>query len=673
MDASGTVLQFDRNAAAVLAADADELLGARLDEVIEGALEPLLEAVRAGRERTAMLAVSARTGATLDAVVTVHPVRGGLPGLAALALIRVPVPLADRFLDPAVIRRALLDDSLPRIGSTLDLDLLSRGLMDVLVPHFCNAGALLLLESMVDADEPSAPGGDQLMRRMAIGFDDADPAWDATFPTGETLTYPAGTPYARCVATGEPVLLALGDERATEIAAVWRRPPVADLLKGASMLLLPIVADGAVPGFFVCTRNTAHRPFDAYDVEIGMEFASRASIFIESARRYGRERATALTLQRSLLPTGLSAPATVEVHHRYLPGSRLIEVGGDWYESIALPGARVALVVGDVAGHGVRAAVTMGRLRTAIHTLAGLELPPAEALERLDSLMVTLGEREPHFATCAYVEYDAVTGRCEVASAGHLPPLLAPPGADAEYLAVPPAPPLGVGDGPIVSRAFTVEDGTLLFLYTDGLVENRARDIDDGLARLRRTFAAGATERPLEELCQEALDGVYDDQHRDDIAMLVARLHRIPAGDHASWELPGDPAAVRRARGLIRDRLAGWGLEEMVDSTVLLASELVTNAIRHAGGRITLRLVREGGLVCEVFDSSDGRPRVRQHGAALEGAAGADGADPDGADRGAAGMAETGRGLHVVGRLSERWGVRRTAGGKAVWCEQSLP
>ncbi|TDD96074.1 SpoIIE family protein phosphatase [Actinomadura rubrisoli] len=653
MDSSGRILQFDRNAAAVLSADPDGLLGARLDEVIAGAAEPLREALKAGRERTAMLAVETPAGVTLDAVVTVHPLSGGAPGLAALAVVRVPVPLADRFVDPAVIRRALLDDALPRIGSTLDLDLLARGLMDVLVPHFCNSGALLLRDSLVDADEPPVGADGPLMRRMAIGFDDDDPAWDATFPTGEALVYPDGTPYTRCLDTGQPVLVGLGGDGAARIAALWRRPPVADLLKGSSMLLLPIMSGGGVLGFFACGRNVAHRPFDAYDVEIGMEFASRASIFIESARRYGRERATALTLQRSLLPTGLSAPSPVEVHHRYLPGSRLIEVGGDWYESIALPGARVALVVGDVAGHGVKAAVTMGRLRTAIHTLAGLELPPAEALERLDSLMRTLGEREPHFATCAYVVYDAVSGRCEVASAGHLPPLIAPPGTGSHFLGVPPAPPLGVGGEPIVSREFAVEDGTLLFLYTDGLVENRARDIDDGLARLQCTFGPDATTRTLEELCQAALDGVYDDQHRDDIAMLLARLRRIPSDHHASWELPAEPAAVRRARGLVRDRLARWELDELADATALLVSELVTNAIRHAGGRITLRLIREGGLVCEVFDTSDGRPRIRH------------GNEGD--------MRETGRGLHVVGRLAERWGVRRTATGKVVWCEQKLP
>ncbi|QFG26396.1 ATP-binding SpoIIE family protein phosphatase [Actinomadura sp. WMMB 499] len=680
LDWAGRILQFDRNAAAVLSADPDGLLGAGLDEVIPGAREPLLEAARAGRERTAMLALETAEGAVLDAVVTVHPMSGGAPDLAALAVIKVPVPLADRFADPAVIRRALLDDGLPRVGSTLDLELLARGLMDVLVPHFCNSGALMLLESHLDEEEPPAGPGGPPLRRMAIGFDDGDPGWDAAFPTGETIAYPSGTPFAQCVESGEPVFASF-DEEAAHSAADWRRPPVADLLKGASMLLLPITSPAGVLGFFVCTRNTAHRPFDPYDAQVGQAFAARASTFVENARRYSRERATALTLQRSLLPTGLSAPSTVEVHHRYLPGSRMIEVGGDWYESIALPGARVALVVGDVAGHGVKAAVTMGRLRTAIHTLAGLELPPAEALERLDSLMSTLGEREPHFATCAWVVYDAVSGRCEVASAGHLPPLLVPPGGASTYLDVPPAPPLGVGDGPIVSREFTVEDGTLLFLYTDGLVENRARDIDDGLAGLRRILGPGAAARPLDELCQDALDGVYDDQHRDDIAILVARLARIPEDRHASWELPADPAAVRRARGLVRDRLARWGLDELADSTVLVASELVTNAIRHTSGRLVLRLVREGGLVCEVFDRSDGRPRVRHHEEPAGGGAGGAGppaaGDGDGDGGGEPGeggaMADAGRGLHVVGRLARRWGVRRTPGGKAVWCEQELP
>ena len=193
-----------------------------------------------------------------------------------------------------------------------------------------------------------------------------------------------------------------------------------------------------------------------------------------------------------MLPTGLSAPSSVEVKHRYLPGSKLIEIGGDWYESIALPGGRVALVVGDVAGHGVRAAVTMGRLRTAIHTLAMLELPPAETLQQLNELMQELGAREPHFATCVYAIYDAVSGTCELASAGHLPPLLVHPDGRASSWTSPRR--RRWASGPARSRAgsSTIEDGSLLVLYTDGLVERRTEDIDVGLAKLKSIFGPGS-------------------------------------------------------------------------------------------------------------------------------------------------------------------------------------
>jgi anti-sigma regulatory factor (Ser/Thr protein kinase) len=426
---------------------------------------------------------------------------------------------------------------------------------------------------------------------------------------------------------------------------------VADLLSEASMLLLPLATKDASLGFFVCTRTSGYRPFDDYDSDIGMEFASRAGIFIDNARQYNRERTTALTLQRSLLPTGLSHPSSVDVKHRYLPGSKLIEVGGDWYESIALPGARVALVVGDVAGHGVRAAVTMGRLRTAIHTLATLELPPADSLQQLNELMTSLGEREPHFATCAYALYDAVTGSCDMASAGHLPPLLVRPDGTGEFLDTSPAPPLGVGEFPIESRTFQIEDGSLLVLYTDGLVEDRQRDIDDGLNFLRDIFKGEAAGSSLDDLCRAALAGVYAHQQRDDIAILIARLSKIPADHHITWTLPAELISASEARCLIREPLQRWGLTELLPTTELLVSELVTNAIRHATGEVTLRMVLEGSLVCEVLDGSAALPRLRH--------AGRD--------------EECGRGLEVVSQLAQRWGARRTPQGKIVWCEQALP
>lgn len=666
VDQNGQILQFDRTTPGALGLAPEYLLASNLSDLVaeapeqQAAVKVLLDAIGADRENTAMLAIRCSKDAATDAVVTVQPVCASQPGPAALVVIRIAPSNDERFIDPALMRRALLDDSFTRIGATLDLDQMARGLINVVVPHFCNAGAMVVLESLVGDDEfpmdghiqDAQDGSPHLLRRVAVAYDDANQAWDAAFPTGEVLRYPPESMYVRCMDSGMPVReISLAADGANRLAEAWRRTPVAELLAGASMLLLPLIARGTTLGFFVCTRKPGYRPFDPYDTEIGMEFASRAAIFIDNARRYSRERATALTLQRSLLPTGLSAPSSVEVRHRYLPGSKLIEVGGDWYESIALPGARVALVVGDVAGHGVRAAVTMGRLRAAIQTLARLELSPAESLQQLDELMQTLGEREPHFATCAYAVFDAVTGTCEVASAGHLPPLLVRPDDSSIYLQVPPAPPLGIGEGPIHSREFTIDDGSLLVLYTDGLVENRTRDIDDGLADLRKIFGAGSHSRPLEDLCKATLDGVYADQQRDDIAVLIARLSRMPADHHTSWALDADPASVSEARARVRASLAKWALTELADTTELLVSELVTNALRYAHGKITVRMVLERTLVCEVLDDSAALPRLRYAGSSDE----------------------SGRGLHVVSQLAQRWGTRRTSSGKVVWCEQPLP
>ncbi|HEY2488065.1 MAG TPA: SpoIIE family protein phosphatase [Streptosporangiaceae bacterium] len=660
IDLAGRIMQCDRHAPKVLGRSLGELLGAELADLTSGteeqkdALAGLINAMRSGRESTTMLSLETEKGRMADAVVTVQPMTATDPDLTALAVIRLPVPSDERFLDPAVMRRALLDDSFTRIGATLDVDQMARELVDVIVPHFCNEAAVAVMESLIGADEmpEGALDSSQLLRRLAVGSDDNDAAWEATFPIGEVLHYPPGSPHARCLDSGEPVLVPiLSAEEAVKVADAWQRKPVADLLAGTSLLMLPLIARDTNLGLFACTRMPGYRRFDRYDAEIGMEFAARAALFIDNARRYSRERATALTLQRSLLPTGLSSPSSVEVRHRYLPGSKLIEVGGDWYEAIALPGARVALVIGDVAGHGVHAAVTMGRLRAAIHTLAGLELPPADALQQLDALMQTLGEREPHFATCVYAIFDAVSGTCEMASAGHLSPLLVRPDGSSQFLDVPPAPPLGIGGGPIESKQFEIDDGSLFVLYTDGLVENRTRDIDDGLNRLRGVFGPGSAARPLEDLCKATLDGVYADQQRDDIAVLMARLRRIPSENHAAWTLPAKPTSVRRARALVGIQMNKWGLQEPAYTAELLVSELVTNALAYATGDVSIRLILDHVLVCEVFDDAAAMPRLRI----------ADDSD------------ENGRGLRVVSQLARRWGTRRTPDGKAVWFELTLP
>ncbi|HUD80296.1 MAG TPA: SpoIIE family protein phosphatase [Streptosporangiaceae bacterium] len=660
IDKAGRIRQHDRGAGDVLAAEPATLIGTDLGSLLatpEGpaaaTLQSLIDGACSSREGTTVLSFRTANGADADAVVTVQPIRSADPELAAQVIMRIAPPVQERFLDPAVMRHLMVDGAVRRIGGALDIDQMAPELINIIVPHFCNAAGLVVLESLVGEDEfPSESlDGTQLVRRLAVAHDDGDVAWNAAFPTGEILRYPPGTPYTRCMDSGRPVCEVVSQDSANAMAGAWIRRPVADLLSGVSMLLLPLVARDVMLGFFVCIRRVGFRRFDAYDIEIGMEFAARAAIFMDNAQRYSRERATALTLQRAMLPTGLSAPSSVEVRHRYLPGSKLIEVGGDWYESIALPGGRVALVVGDVAGHGVRAAVTMGRLRTAIHTLAMLELPPAETLQQLNELMQELGVREPHFATCVYAIFDAVAGTCELASAGHLPPLLVHPNGTNELLDVQPAPPLGVGTGLIQSRVLDIEDGSLLVLYTDGLVEKRTRDIDEGIGRLRDIFGPGSAQQPLEDLCRAMLAGVYADEHRDDIAVLVARLRRIPAENVVSWTLPAELTSASRARTLIRRPLRRWGLTELVPTAELLVSELVTNAVRYAQGKIGLRLVLEGGLVIEVLDDSAALPRLRH---------------PDDSD-------ERGRGLQVVSQLAQRWGARRAVSGKVVWCELPLP
>jgi serine phosphatase RsbU (regulator of sigma subunit)/anti-sigma regulatory factor (Ser/Thr protein kinase) len=660
IDKAGRVRQHDRVAGDILTDLPGTLIGTELGSLLaapDGAaaatLQGLIDSAISDRESTAVLSFRTANGSIADAVVTVQPIRSDDPELTAQVILRMAPPASERFLDPAVMRHVMLEGAVRRIGGALDIDQMAPELMSTLVPHFCNAGELLVLESLVGEDEFPAEtlDGSHLVRRLALAHDDHDGGWDAAFPTGEILRYPPDTPYTRCMDSGRPVCELMSREGADKTAAAWLRRPVADLLSGVSMLLLPLVARDIMLGFFVCVRRVGFRRFDAYDVEIGMEFAARAAIFMDNAQRYSRERATALTLQRAMLPTGLSAPSSVEVRHRYLPGSKLIEVGGDWYESIALPGARVALVVGDVAGHGVRAAVTMGRLRTAIHTLAMLELPPAETLQQLNELMQELGVREPHFATCVYAVFDAVAGTCEVASAGHLPPLLVRPDGSNELLDVSPAPPLGVGTGPIQSRTLPIEDGSLLVLYTDGLVEKRTQDIDVGLNRLRDIFTPATIDLPLEDLCRATLAGVYADQQRDDIAVLIARLRSIPRENIASWTLPSELTSARRARSLIRRPLRQWGLTDLQPAVELLVSELVTNAVRYAQGKIGLRLILEGGLVCEVLDDSAALPRLRH---------------PDDDD-------ERGRGLQVVSQVAQRWGARRSLTGKVVWCELPLP
>src|ERR1700739_3040536 len=338
IDKTGRIRQHDRGAGDVLSGEPGALIGTELGTLLSvpdgpaaAPLQGLIDGACSNRESTTVLSFRTANGATADAVVTVQPIRSTDPELAAQVIMRIAPPVQERFLDPAVMRHLMLDGAVRRIGGALDIDQMAPELINIIVPHFCNAAGLVVMESLVGEDEfPSESlDGTQLVRRLAVAHDDGDAAWDAAFPTGEILRYPRGTPYTRCMDSGRPVCAVMGRENAESMAAAWIRRPVADLLSGVSMLLLPLIARDVMLGFFVCVRRVGFRRFDAYDIEIGMEFAARAAIFMDTAQRYSRERATALTLQRSMLPTGLTFPSSVEVKHRTFPASNLIGEGGD--------------------------------------------------------------------------------------------------------------------------------------------------------------------------------------------------------------------------------------------------------------------------------------------------------------------------------------------------------
>ncbi|MFD6986598.1 SpoIIE family protein phosphatase, partial [Streptomyces sp. NPDC059956] len=335
-------------------------------------------------------------------------------------------------------------------------------------------------------------------------------------------------------------------------------------------------------------------------------------------------------------------------------------VGGDWFDVIPLPSLRVAFVVGDVVGHGLEATAAMARLRTAVQTLADLDLDPGELLTHLDDLVLGFSSEqmtgesrtEPAVlgATCLYAVYDPVAGQCVAATAGHPPPAVLPPGDEPAFVGLVPGPPLGIGGMPFEVTEFAVQPGSMLAFFTDGLVESRGGDIDEGMDRLRSALAGANPSLALGEISQDIFDRVLPREPSDDVALLLARTRVLSPDQVAEWELDPDLSLVAHARELVTGRLSDWDLDELGFVTELVVSELVTNAIRYAGGPVGLRLIRDRVLVCEVSDPSSTQPRLRRARETDEG----------------------GRGLFLVAQLSDRWGCRFTSTGKTIWTEQPI-
>lgn len=426
---------------------------------------------------------------------------------------------------------------------------------------------------------------------------------------------------------------------------------------------LPLIVSGRPIGCCVVSFAQSRR-FSEEERALLTAVSGLIAQALERARLYDAEHGRATELQRGLLPRVLPQIPAVTTVARYLPAGSGDRVGGDWYDVIPLSADRVALVIGDVMGHGISEAATMGRLRTAVHTLASLELPPDELLDQLNDLVSDLGD--DLYATCLYAVYDPVTRVCTVARAGHPPPALVLTDGTVHFPGAAPEPPLGAASPPFETAHLNVPDGSLLVLYTDGLVESATRDVDSGMEQLAAVLAASAdggrpvhTEdrqaeaRSLGRLCDELTAALLprEEASSDDAAVLVARTHALPSGNVACWELPDGPIAAGQAREYVRAQLSDWHLDDMVATTEVLVSELVGNSVRHAQGPIGLRLLQGRALTCEVSDHSLTTPRVRRA------------RDTD----------EGGRGLQLVAALSQRWGTRYTADGKRIWTEQALP
>jgi serine phosphatase RsbU (regulator of sigma subunit) len=427
-------------------------------------------------------------------------------------------------------RLALADEASARIGTTLDITRTAEELLDVAIPRLADAGRVNLLGTVIEGDRQTPQAHNEKMRLLQVAL-----RWppDAPLPA-EYLnkswyeTDPTTLLHQRLVA-GLPIFLptlgTMADEQLLEVAsgAAFDRVTTARVAGAHSQMIVPLMARGAIMGHVILYRLADSRPFTDADLTLARDFVSRAAVSIDNARLYTRERATALALQRGLLPRHIPQVPGLQLAYRYVPAQTTAEIGGDWFDVIPLPDGRCALTVGDVTGHDISAASRMGQLRTATRTLAGLGLTPAQILTRLDLITTDLTDTETS-ATCIFAVCDPATGTWDIASAGHPPPALARPGQYTAFPDLPPGLPLGTGlvaGGQYQAIRLHLPPGSTLLLYTDGLIEEPASDLGTGMAHLASILAT-LTPLPLTQACDTLL-ATLAPRPADDIAILMAR------------------------------------------------------------------------------------------------------------------------------------------------------
>jgi serine phosphatase RsbU (regulator of sigma subunit)/anti-sigma regulatory factor (Ser/Thr protein kinase) len=541
---------------------------------------------------------------------------------------------ARREAEAAALLRGVLSEASAVFAESFDPDGIAAALVSLVVPRLAELSLLHLVDEAGDLLLSSCHAQDSAVAARARTFFGAAPILP-------------GVPYgpAAVLATGQPQLLpettltmaravTVTDEQATVLHGILRR----------SNICVPLTARGRTLGVLTLSRE---QEYETADVEHALDLARRAALAVDNAARYAFERDVAMTLQRSLLPRALSVPRGLTAAARYLPGARGTQVGGDWYDLLEV-GGKVVLVVGDVMGRGVQAAAMMGQLRATLRAYAIEGHGPVDVLKRLDHVVLSLTGL--HFTTCLVGVLDPAAGKLCLASAGHLPPVVVCPDGQARLVDLDPGLPLGVGGGQFVEQSLDLAPGSLVLLYSDGLVESRGASLEQGMDRLVAALSVRPTS--AEQACDLVLHELGREGDQDDDTALLALLLDPVAPATLELTLDAVPQSASVARAAVRDLLGPLRLS--AESVELLVSELVGNAVRHAAGAtVVLRAaVTQGRVRVEVQDAS---PR-------LPGAAGAPSWEQ-----------ENGRGLQLVEAIAQRWGTEPVPGGKYLWFEISPP
>jgi PAS domain S-box-containing protein len=565
-----------------------------------------------------------------------------------LGLLASAVDVTER--ENAQNRLALLDRVHTRVGDRLNVGAVCTELAEAVVPAFAGIAVVEVVEDVVRGEEPPLVPvhSDVLLRRAAV----EGPI--SAYPVGDMHPLPAGTPYSRVLSDLRPRLVSI-EKDGSWLAADPARADVIRLSGAHSLIVAPLALRGQALGVVSFFRHQQEDPFAEDDLAVASAVCAHAALCIENARQYMREWIIASTVQRRLLPQQPAAQATVEISHLYLPSE---EGGGAWFDAIALPSARTALIVGDVAGQGIAAAITMGLLRTAIHTLAVLDLQPDELLARLSDTVARVAaaraalppadslRREPLTSSCAIAIYDPVDLTCTIARAGLPEPVAVFPDGTSASLPVPPGPLLaGTHNAPFPAATVNLPEGSILAMATAGLADEVLTPSGP-----LRPLLDGAGAGPLPGPCGTIASALTDSHRTSETVMLLARTKALPADRVLTRSLPAGPEAAPIARAAARRQLEVWGVaEETAFTTELIVSELVGNAVRYGAPPLRLRLILERMLTCEVSDAGTSAPHVK-HARTID---------------------ETGRGLFIIASLADQWGARCHGQGKTVWAEQS--